>query len=97
MHHVDVGEGEVGEGLADLARELADEHERDAAEAPRLEDVVQRHGQVLKDEADVAAVLKVVDEAHCEGAGASGTWLERWGWRQARGGPRTDTPGVLGV
>jgi len=61
---VHLRKAEKGQGLEDLAGKLADEHEVHALEVGAPEEVVEVEGHVLKHQAGVAIVVKVLKEAH---------------------------------
>ena len=65
MAHVHLGQAQEGQRLEHLARKLADEHEAHALELGAPQQVVQVEGHVLKHQARVAIVVKVLQEAHC--------------------------------
>ena len=74
MDDVDLGQPQEGERLEHLPRELADQHQRHALELGAAQQVVEVEAHVLKDEARVAVVVEVLEEAHCreEGSGGGG-------------------------
>jgi hypothetical protein len=63
--NVHLWQAQEGQRLEHLPRKLANEHEADALELGAPQEVIEVEGHVLKHQAGVPIVVKVVQEAHC--------------------------------